>query len=78
MLPGIEVRSLRPPLKAYHRADASGAYNGPVANIPKVPKDQFEAVIKALLNTPPMPMAEITRKRQKAKSRAVNPKKKRG
>jgi hypothetical protein len=35
-----------------------------VAEIPKVPKDQFEAVIKALLNTPPMPMSDIPRKRE--------------
>jgi hypothetical protein len=30
-----------------------------VADIPKVPKDQFEAVIKALLNSPPKPLKEI-------------------
>jgi hypothetical protein len=35
-----------------------------VADIPKVPKDQFEAVIRSLLNAPPMPMAEIPRKRE--------------
>ena len=35
--------------------------------IPKVPEDQFKAVIRALLNTPPMPMSEIPRKREKAK-----------
>jgi hypothetical protein len=29
----------------------------------KVPKEQFEAVIRALLNTPPTPMAGIPRKR---------------
>lgn len=35
-----------------------------MADIPKVPKDQFEAVIKALLNTPPKPLAEIQGKRK--------------
>jgi len=35
-----------------------------VSNIPKVRKEQFEAVILALLKTPPMPMAEIPRKRE--------------
>jgi hypothetical protein len=29
----------------------------------KVPKEQFEAVIRALLNTPPTPMADIPRER---------------
>jgi hypothetical protein len=29
----------------------------------KVPKAEFEAVIKALLNTPPIPLADIPRKR---------------
>jgi hypothetical protein len=36
-----------------------------VSQIPKVPKDKFEKVIKALLNTPPMPLTEITGKRQR-------------
>jgi hypothetical protein len=35
-----------------------------MANIPKVPEDEFKAVIRALLNTPPMPMADIPRKRE--------------
>jgi hypothetical protein len=35
-----------------------------VAEIPKVPKDQFEAVIRSLLNAPPMPMSDIPRKRE--------------
>ena len=38
-------------------------YNIVVANIPKVPREEFEAVIKALLNTPPMPANAITDKR---------------
>jgi hypothetical protein len=41
-----------------------------VADIPKVPEDQFKAVVSALLNTPPMPMDEIPRKRvPKAKAK---------
>jgi hypothetical protein len=39
------------------------AYNGPVVHIPKVPRAEFEAVIKSLLNTPPMPANAITDKR---------------
>ena len=39
-------------------------YNVVVANIPKVPRAEFEAVIKMLLNTPPMPMSEIPHKRE--------------
>jgi len=35
-----------------------------VADIPKVPEDQFKAVIKALLNSPPKPLAEIQGKRK--------------
>jgi hypothetical protein len=34
-----------------------------VAESLKVPKKQFENVIRALLNTPPLPLAEIPRKR---------------
>ena len=30
----------------------------------KVPADQFKAVIRALLNTPPTPQADIPRKRE--------------
>jgi hypothetical protein len=44
-----------------------------VAESLKVPKDQFEAAIRALLNTPPSPMADIPKKGSKAK-----PSKKRG
>jgi hypothetical protein len=35
-----------------------------VANIPKVPRAEFEAVIKALLSAPPMPMSDIPRTRE--------------
>jgi hypothetical protein len=38
-----------------------------MADIPKIPEDQFIAVMRALLNTPPMPMSDIPRKREKPK-----------
>jgi hypothetical protein len=41
-----------------------------VADIPKVPRAEFEAVIRALLTTPPMPLAEIPKKREKPAKRA--------
>jgi hypothetical protein len=47
-----------------------------VANIPQVPKAEFEAVIKALLNTPPMPASTITDKRpRKADAKRPGPQK---
>jgi hypothetical protein len=47
-----------------------------VANIPKVPEDQFKAVIQALLNAPPMPASAIEHKRpRKADARKPGPKK---
>jgi hypothetical protein len=47
-----------------------------VANIPKVPRAEFEAVIKALLNTPPMPANAITDKRpRKADAKRPGPQK---
>jgi hypothetical protein len=49
----------------------------PLEPVPKVPKTQFEAVIRALLKTPPMPMAEIPRKRE-AKAMKPQKTKKRG
>jgi hypothetical protein len=49
-----------------------------VANIPKVPEDQFNAVLRALLNAPPMPMADIPRKRKPKRSTAKRGAKKRG
>jgi len=39
-------------------------YNGLVATIPEVPQAEFEAVIRALLNTPPLPLSDIPRKRE--------------
>ena len=51
-------------------------YNRVVANIPKVPRAEFEAVIKALLNTPPMPASAITDKRpRKADAKRPGPQK---
>jgi hypothetical protein len=35
-----------------------------MANIPKVPEDQFKALVRALLNTPPLPLAKIPKKRE--------------
>ena len=47
-----------------------------VAEIPKVPKDEFEAVIKALLNTPPMPASTIEGKRpRRSDAKKPGPKK---
>ena len=51
------------------------AYNNLVADIPKVPKAEFDAVLRSLLNAPPMPMADIPRKRGPKAKRAA---KKRG
>jgi hypothetical protein len=64
MLPGIGVRSPRPPFKIIPPFRERWPYNGLVADSLKVPKDEFERVMKALLNTPPMPMADIPRKRE--------------
>jgi hypothetical protein len=42
----------------------------------KVPKDKFEAVIRALLSAPPMPLTEITGKRERrADAKKPGPKK---
>lgn len=47
-----------------------------INRIPKVPRAEFEAVIKALLNTPPMPANAITDKRpRKANAKRPGPKK---
>jgi hypothetical protein len=46
-----------------------------VAESLKVPKEPFEAVIRALLNTPPMPASDIPKKREKKAKRTA---KKRG
>jgi hypothetical protein len=48
------------------------AYNSVVAESVKVPKEEFERVIRALLNAPPTPMADMPHKRKaKAKRQAV-------
>jgi hypothetical protein len=39
----------------------------------KVPKEEFERVIRALLNTPPTPMADIPRKRELKAKRSSKP-----
>jgi hypothetical protein len=49
------------------------AYNGRVAESVKVDKQEFERVIRALLNTPPTPMADITRKRKLKATSAPQP-----
>jgi len=41
------------------------AYTEVVAESLKVDKDKFEAAIRALLNTPPTPMSDIPRKRER-------------
>jgi hypothetical protein len=49
------------------------AYNGLVAESVKVPKEEFERLIRALLKTPPTPMGDIPRKRgRRAKKQTVN------
>ena len=51
-------------------------YNRLVAKIPKVPRTEFEAVIKALLSTPPMPEKSIADKRpRKADAKRPGPQK---
>jgi hypothetical protein len=45
-------------------------YNSLVAEIPKVPKTQFDAVLRSLLNAAPMPMADIPRKREPKQPKA--------
>jgi hypothetical protein len=44
-------------------------YTGFVADIPKVPKPQIDAVLAALLKVPPMPMAGISPNKAKAKAK---------
>lgn len=54
----------------FRKVSAKCGYNGLVADIPKVPKAQFEAVLRSLLNAAPMPMADIPRSREsKAKAK---------
>jgi hypothetical protein len=44
------------------------------AEIPKVPEDEFNRIIRALLKAPPLPMTDITRK-GKAQTKRSRPKK---
>jgi hypothetical protein len=47
-----------------------------VADIPKVPKTQFDAVLRSLLSTPPMPANAIENKRpRRADAKKPGPKK---
>ena len=39
-------------------------YNGAVEKPLKVPADQFKAVVRALLTAPPLPLADIGKKRK--------------
>ena len=48
-------------------ATKESAYTGLVAESLKVPADQFKAVIRALLNTPPTPQADMPKKPKAAK-----------
>jgi hypothetical protein len=41
----------------------------------KVPKEQFEAAIRALLKTPPTPLSDIPRKREPKAKAKRHPKK---
>jgi hypothetical protein len=48
------------------------SYNEVVTDSLKVPKEQFEAVMRALLSTPPMPASDIPPKREpKTKKQAT-------
>jgi len=48
-------------------------------DIPKVPKNEFDAVLGALLKAPPLPLADIPRTREpKPKPKRPTAKKKRG
>lgn len=40
-----------------------------VVDTPKVPKREFDAVLSKLLTAPPLPMADISPKKPKAKRR---------
>ena len=65
-LPYAAVRQDGPHTLSHARSAQTlipGRYNVAVVNIPKVPRAEFEAVIKALLSTPPMPASAITDKR---------------
>ena len=50
---------------------AAERYNRLVAESIKVTKEEFERVIRALLNTAPTPMADIPRKRKPKANKTV-------
>ena len=52
------------PSSGSKRAGQFRAYNNGVAESLKVPADQFKAVTRALLNTPPSTQADMPRKRE--------------
>lgn len=63
----MSVRALGsdpPALLSNRTTQAQQSYNGVVTESLKVDKERFETVIKALLNTPPMPASDIPRKRE--------------
>lgn len=60
----MRSKARKVPLRSKLYKGHGSAYNEVVAESLKVPKDQFEAAIRALLNTPPTPMADIPRKRE--------------
>ena len=63
-------------LKSTGLQPKESAYTGFVAESLKVPADQFKAMIRALLNTPPTPASAIEGKRpRKADARRPGPKK---
>jgi hypothetical protein len=69
----LSSRSARKKLVGIQGSNCAGAL--PTKNLPdtpKVPKDIFDAVIRALLNTPRMSMADLPRKRRpRAEARAT-------
>jgi hypothetical protein len=59
-LPGMG--SDPPALRSNHTtAELPLAYNSVVADIPKVPRTQFDAVLRSVLSAARMPMADIPR-----------------
>ena len=54
-----------PPSFTFHSTPTREVYNRLVDTIPKVPKRQFDAILSKLLNTPPLPLAAIGKKRDR-------------
>ncbi len=53
------------PIPKSSRGERSLEYNRTVVKTVKVPEDQFKAVMRALLSTPPMPASTIRTKRSR-------------